>query len=220
MKPVVLLSTTDDGTMKHGASEEILRKNRRVFLESNSCDPEKACLVRLEYDGDDYCRYNEVDKQSGGEGISRESTIVADALLTREKDQTLFLPLADCVGAAIWDEAGTALMVSHLGRHNLEQDGGTKSAQYFLDQTGASAESIHVFLSPAASGEAYPLFSFENKSLHEVAIEQLLGAGVKPENITVDNRDTTADLKLFSHSEFLKDRQEVDGRFILAATMQ
>ncbi|HEY1085636.1 MAG TPA: laccase domain-containing protein [Candidatus Saccharimonadales bacterium] len=216
----ISISTTSDGSMKHGATEAQICANRQGFLQNNSYDPEVACLVRLEYAGDDYCRYREVDEQIGGEGIVKDSTIVADGLVTRVKKQALFLPLADCIGMVIWDQGETAIMVSHLGRHNLEQMGGAQSIKYFLSQTGIGVEDIRIFLSPAASSKAYPLYNLENKGLHEVATRQLLAAGVGRDHISIDDRDTASDQALYSHSEFLKGNREVDGRFMLVAALQ
>ena len=217
---MIAVSTVDDGTMKGAADELTIRDNRRNFLERQHLAPEHACIVRLEYAGDDYCRYHTVGTAHAGEGVTKESTVVADALLTREKGITLFLPLADCVGAVIWDKDCTALVVSHLGRHNLEQDGGARSVEYFASQTGVSLKDIKVYLSPAAGKDSYPIHSLNGKGLQEAAIEQLMSAGIDRANIEVDERDTAKDEQLFSHSEFLKGNRSDDGRFAVFAMLK
>ncbi len=214
---LIKLSMVADGSMK---DDENVLENRARFIASMNADPTKGCLVQLVYEGDDYCRYSVVDSTQAGEGVSTESTIIADALLTREKDVTLFLPLADCVGAVIWDKNHTALMVSHLGRHNLEQEGGKRSVEYFMKQTGILPEDIRIYLTPAAGKDAYPIRSLGGRGLYETAVEQLISAGINKANIKVDARDTTKDKALFSHSEFLKGNQQADGRHAVFAMLK
>lgn len=214
-------STTADGSMKivPGSEASIVDTHRAAFLQSNSIDPEATTLVRLLYEGDDYARYSSAGPESMGDGITRESTIVCDGLVTTEQNHALFLPLADCIGAVIHDTAQNILMVSHLGRHNLEQFGGTKNIEYLIAKYGSKPESITVWLSPAAGKTHYPLFAFENRGLHEVAVEQLLAAGIVKENVTVSPIDVAADTRYFSHSQFLKGNRETDGRFAIVAVL-
>jgi len=79
---------------------------------------------------------------------------------------------------------------------------------------------IEVWLSPAAGRESYPLYDFNNRSLHEVAIQQLLEVGIFDEHIEIDGCDKTTDPALFSHSEFLNGNQPSDGRQTVVAIMK
>lgn len=212
-------SSVLDGTMKHGASGKEIATNRRQFLETIGCDPSQACMVQLSYDSDDFCRYGEVDLANGGEGITRDSPQIADGLLTHTLTQALFLPLADCIGAVLWNEKETALMLTHLGRHNLEQQGAAKSVEYFCATTDTAPGDVRVYLSAAADGQKYPLYRFENRSLRDVTLEQLERVGIKRESIKLDPRDTTTDETLYSHSEFLKGARPSDGRFMIVACL-
>lgn len=214
---LIKLSTVADGSMK---DDENVLENRARFIASMNADPMKGCLVQLVYEGDDYCRYHVVDTVHAGEGVVKESTIVADALLTHEKGMVLFLPLADCVGAVIWDKNHTALMVSHLGRHNLEQEGGKHSVEYFTEQTGVPSRDVQVYLTPAAGKDEYPIHSLNGKGLHEAAVEQLVSAGIDHANIQIDARNTTKDEQLFSHSEFLKGNRQTNGRHAVFAMLK
>ena len=216
---IIKCSSAKDGSMKHGGSEATIRAHRRQFLEKIGCNPNLACLVQLGYEGDDFCRYSEIDQTNGGEGVTLDSRQIADGLLTRTPSQALFLPLADCIGAVLWDKSETALMLNHLGRHNLEQQGAAKSIEYFCTQVGTVPQDMHVYLSAAASGKNYPLYHFNGRSLHDVALEQLKQVGVTPTNITIDSRDTPTDKNLYSHSEFLKGNRSSDGRFMIVACL-
>jgi copper oxidase (laccase) domain-containing protein len=130
------------------------------------------------------------------------------------------LPLADCIGAVLYDPDTSVLMVSHLGRHNVEQGGGSKSVQYLVKNHDVNPKNLKVWLSPAAGKTNYPLHAFDNRGLHEIATEQLITAGIVPENIDTSRIDTTTDTTYFSHSEFLKGHRDTDGRFAVVAVMR
>lgn len=220
----IFVSTTNDGTMRltddmPRDDEKIVIENRRRFLEKHGVQPEQTVRVQLDYQSKDFCRYSTVAQQAGGEGIIRNGRI-ADGVATRQKNLALFLPLADCVGAVLYDPRHEVLMLSHLGRHNLEQNGGQKSVEYMAEQFGTLPQDIEVWCSPAAGRANYPLLAFDNKSLAEVAQDQLIAAGVQSENIELSLIDTTAHSDYFSHSQFLKGNQSIDGRFAVVAMMK
>lgn len=213
MKPVILVSKTTDGNMLEG-------KNRHNFLTSKDINPNNTTCVKLSYEGDDYCRYLEVHEKHMGKGIVDDEFIIADALLTKVPGHALFLPLADCIGAVFFDPSNNVLMLSHLGRHNLEQFGGRKSVEYMIEKHGCDPNLIRIWLSPAAGRDSYPLFAFDNISLKDAALFQLIAAGINPDNVIDDSIDTTKNLNYFSHSEFLKNNRSTDGRFSVVALMR
>ncbi len=213
MKLFIAVSTAKDGNM-------VNQENRKKFLESHDLDMDDMTLVKLKYDSDNYCRYFEVSQNHTNRVMPVDDIVTADALLTKTPDQVLFLPLADCIGAVYFDAIKEILMLSHLGRHNLEQFGGKKSIKFMASEYGCNPSSIKVWLSPAAGGDNYPLFAFDNTSLQDVAVNQLVSAGIKTDNITLSSVDTTSDLNYFSHSEFLKGNRKTDGRFAIFAVMK
>lgn len=192
---------------------------RRAFLERHNIRADDTTLLQVDYDIDDFCRYGTLADSDEGDGITRPATITADALVVTAPDHALFLPLADCIGAVIHDRTKNILMVSHLGRHSLEQFGGTKCIAYLGEQHAVDPNDLTVWLSPAAGGTNYPLRAFENRSMHDVAIEQLVAAGIPADNITPSPVDTTRDPDYFSHSEFLKGNRPSDGRFAIVAIL-
>ncbi|UTX51142.1 polyphenol oxidase family protein [Candidatus Saccharibacteria bacterium TM7i] len=219
----ILVSTVADGSMKstNGDFAEVI-DNRRAFLGKHGLKPEDATLLHVVYEGDDYCRYVETGEADRGDGIIRVPTIDSDALLTRQPGQVLLLPVADCAPLVLFDETMGVLMLSHLGRHSAEQEGGRKSVEYFLAQSGTSPASVKAWLGPAAGKDGYPLWAFDNRGLHEVIVEQLLATGLRRDQIEVSPADTTTDSEYYSHSNFLKGLQgEVgDGRFAVAAVIE
>lgn len=221
MAIVIINSTLLDGSMQsiHGGNLAQANQSRTDFLNKNGIQPEATTLVRLRYEGDNYCRYVTISDTFEGDGIVRESTVVSDALVVTQPKHALFLPLADCIGAVLHDPVKNMLMVSHLGRHNLEQYGGTRSVEFMQEQHNVNPQDVTVWLSPAAGKSSYPLFEFNNRSLHDVAMEQFVRAGIRAENIDISPIDSSQDVNYYSHSQFLKGRRDNDGRFAVVAFM-
>lgn len=216
----IFTSTIADGSMKSpDANFASVLAARTAFLRQHGMRPEDTVLVHLVYEGENYARFVSADRNLRGDGIVSSPSIVADGVATEEKGLAILLPIADCIGVVLHDAVKDTLMVTHLGRHNLEQHAGTKSVKYMVEQFGCEPKNITVWLSPAAGEENYPLFSFENRSMHDVAVEQLLAAGILTENITASDIDVTKDENYYSHSEFLKGNRETDGRFAVVAML-
>lgn len=204
---------------KDKANKDVI-SNRKVFLAKNSIDINQTTRVSTIYDGNDYCRYHEVSEEQKGVGMFDGNVITADALVTRKVNHALFLPIADCVGAAIFDQTKQVLMLSHLGRHAVEQNGGFKSVKFLINNYDCNPNDLSVWLTPAPGVDAYPLFAFDNHSLKDVIFRQLQSAGILLSNIHDNPTDTTKDSDYFSHSEFLKGNQPNDGRFAVVAMMK
>ena len=197
-----------------------MRRNRRAFLGRASIHPEQTTLVAVTYETDDFAKYRVAahhDRSAGME--SAEQVAHADALAVDQPDHALFLPLADCVGAILYDPVRRALMVSHLGRHSVEVRGGTKSVEYLQKTFQSDPGDVLVWLSPAVGSATYPLRAFGGKGLHEVIVQQLTEAGVAAVNIEVSQVNTAQSEHYFSHSEFLKGTQTEPGRFAIVAMM-
>ncbi len=221
-KIIAAVSSIEDGAMKvKGAKNpKTIHQNRQRFLEKNHIQPHQTVLVRMSYETDDFTKYDTVKKASPKSNLEIDDHVPNDALATGQKNVALFLPLADCVGAVLYDPKKEVIMVSHLGRHNVEQYGAKHSVEYMIKTFQSNPKDILVWLSPAAGKESYPLFKFENKSLHEVNKEHLLAAGILPNNIEICSVDTTKSDHYHSHSEFLKGNQEDQhGRFAIVAMM-
>lgn len=217
----IFTSTVTDGSMKSlDANFDTVLPIRAAFLATHDIKPEDTALVHLVYEGDNYTRYTTGNEVLRGDGIIRPSTIIADGIATTQSGLALFLPLADCIGVVLHDPTLDVLMLTHLGRHNLEQFGGTKSVQYMIEQFGCDAKNITAWLSPAAGQASYPLFSFSHQGMHEVALQQLIAAGLPSDAITVSPIDVTQDNNYYSHSEFLKRNRPTDGRFAVVAVMR
>lgn len=215
------LSSKADGNMKFGVADDAEAvKNREAFLKSVGIQTDQTTVVSITYNTNDFTKYRIVtDDEKGKEMQSQGEIEHADALLTLKPHHALFLPLADCVGAVLYDATHGALMVSHLGRHSTEAYGAKKSVQYLQEKASSNPKDLKVWLSPGVGSATYPLRAFEGKSLHEIITQQLLEAGVLPENIENANVNTAESNEYYSHSEFLKGNQTDAGRFAIVAMM-
>jgi copper oxidase (laccase) domain-containing protein len=215
------VSSKADGNMKFGvANDTETVKNREAFLESVGIPIEDTTVVAITYDTDNFAKYRiATDGEKGKEMKHHGDVEHADALVTLAPHHALFLPLADCVGAVLYDAAHGALMVSHLGRHSVEENGARKSVQYLQQVALTDPATLKVWLSPGVGKTSYPLHTFEGKSLHEVITKQLLEAGVLSENIENAGINTAETDEYYSHSEFLKGNETDAGRFAVVAMM-
>lgn len=222
MTVTVAISNVHDGDMKINnlESKNQVLDNRTRFLSKNNVKLSDTTLVRVTYGGADFARYHKVDTTNKGQGMSIDDGIVADGLVTGDLNHALFLPLADCVGAVIYDPVKSLLMVSHLGRHSLEQNGGFKSIEFLVENYHSNPEDLKIWLTPAPSRKSYPVFTMEGKGLKDLALNQLKSAGILSTNIVDNQADTSTDPNYFSHSEFLKGNRNTDGRYAIVAVIK
>lgn len=209
----VAVSSVEDGSMKDGV--ELMTpeavQNRAAFLERLRMPPAQAAVHFADFSTSDFCVYKEVVP-----GLMPG----VDAASTQQPNQPILLPLADCVGAVLYDPVRHVLMVSHLGRHSTEQQGGVKSVEYMTRRYGAKPNDLLVWLSPSPNGTDYPLWAFQNRSFVAVLTEQLQTAGVQPQHIQASTVDTATNPHYFSHSQYLKGQQAVDGRYAIVAMLK
>lgn len=219
---IAAVSSVHNGAMNFRNNDpEIITQNRQLFFDEVGIDPLQATLLQVTYeDTTDFTRYKIIEDDQAGEGaLEPYSDIEADALVVTRPEQAIFLPLADCIGAIIYDSVNRILMVSHLGRHSTEQEGGRKSITYLVQEFDSNPADLLIWLSPAVGKENYPLHALEGKGLHEAVVEQMIAAGVDEDNIEVSPIDTAESDDYYSHSEFKSGNQDQDGRFAIVAMM-
>ncbi len=194
--------------------------NRHSWLSSLGIDDTQTYRVALTFEQNgDYCRYREVSSSDVPSNTFDAGNEAADALITTQKGQALFLPLADCIGAVIFDEEHDVLMMSHLGRHSLEQNGGVRSVEYLTQRYGSDPKKLKIWLSAAISKDTYKIIALHNKGLKEVLYEQFMKAGVDISAIIDNTDDTGSNPNYYSHSEFLKGNKPDNGRHAIVALM-
>ncbi len=148
------------------------------------------------------------------------ATTEADAAVVTRPDHAIFLPLADCAGVIIYDPMNKVLMVSHLGRHSVEQEGARKSLQFLIDEFETDPAEVKIWLSPMVGSDSYPLEAFGGRSLRQVITSQFLQLGVDIRHIEVSEVDTAESDDYYSHSEYKMGERDFDGRFAIVAMMR
>jgi len=222
MSLIVAISEVKDSSMafRQGNITDDILANRLTFLSKNDIILSNTTRIGVTYDGDNYCRYIEINEDQKGKGMQDFDAPTADAIVTRNLNNALFLPLGDCIGAVIFDPSKQIFMMTHLGRHSIEQNGGYKSVRFLVDNYKCDPSELLVWLSPSPGQESYPVYAFNNRSLKDIAFEQLFSAGIIKENITDNPADTAKDSRYFSYSEFLKGNTTINGRYAMVAMMK
>ncbi len=225
---IVATSTVEDGSMydRNDDADPTVLANRERFLTAHSIQVDQTTRLgvnTVERDKvlheTDWCKYVEVTEQDSGRGMHGDKGLPCDALVTRDPNRALALAVADCIGTAIYDPTQSVLMVTHLGRQSLEQDGGKKSVEYLVEKYQSNPADLKVWMTAAAGKEKYPMWAFDNRSMKDVVFEQLAAAGILLANITDNPAETTEDLNYFSYSEWHHGRRENDGDHWIVAMM-
>lgn len=224
----IAISTVADGSML-SRDPKLLDEtvhNREVFLKKQHISMDQTTrlnvqtLRRATVDNEtNWCRYRVVSSADKGSGMRDEDTPIGDAIVTSETHHALILPVADCVAAVVHDPDNDVLLLAHLGRHSLEQRGGVKIIEFLKATFGSKPEHLKVWLTPAPSKEAYPIWALDNKGMKEVTFEQLDAAGIRRENITDNPAETDKDTTYYSYTEFFNGRRSEDGDYCIVAMM-
>lgn len=203
-KVSLAISTITDGNMRSfGEAEfdEVLQNQRKLCAELGA-DARNTARVLTTYDGRaSFCEYYEIDSKSiADHQITKPESelVLADGLVTKSADFALLLPLADCLGVIIYDEAQGILGLLHSGRQNLEEDGAFKFAEYSKEEYGCEPENLRVYFSPHAQN--FEIFALNHAKLAEAATNQLARAGVPVEIIERSDIDTVTDSEFPSNS--------------------
>lgn len=217
----VATSTVADGSMlKRGdCLDADALKNRQDFLETQGMGDGDAYTLLTSYDTDNFCRYYVLEKDTIPHIGGSPRNFLADAIVTTTPGTSIMLLIADCIGTVLYDERQNILMVSHLGRHSLEQQGARKSVGFLTEHFGTQPEDLKVWTTPAPGKAVYPIWALDNKGMKEVFFEQMDEPGVPRENITDNPSDSTKDLNYFSYSEFLKGNRTDDGDYAIVGRL-
>lgn len=220
-KVIAVLSSKEDGNLKFGLGDDkVTLRNRKIFLDRAGIDINHTSLVGITYDTDDFAKYRIATLDDKGVGMLKgDMEKHVDAMVVRDTGHALFLPIADCAGAILYDPKHSTLMMSHIGRHSVEQDGARRSVEYLQEASGSDPDDILVWISPSVGKATYPLIAYNGKSLQEVILEQLQAAGVTSDHIEASAIDTAHDENYYSHSQFLRGNDE-PGRFAIVAQMR
>ena len=216
---VTALSTVADGSMynRQDMTDQSVITNRTKFLAVRDIAMTQTTRLHPTFDKQDFCIYREIDELDQGLGMTDDTGIRADAIITTQPNHALFLPVADCVGASIYDPRRNVLALAHLGRHNLEQGGAHKIIMHLAHRYGSNPSDLQIQLTPAAGKREYKIWALENKGMKEATHEQLASAGILPSNIIDNTIETTNDPDYYSYSQFLLGNRDEDGDHAIVA---
>lgn len=203
-KVEVGISEIGDGNMRFfdGGDEADVIENQVRLGKLLDLSGDRIARVRTIYDDrGSFTDYYEVTDKNLSEYavINPEKHIpVSDGLIANSLDVGILLPLADCLGVVVFDEEHRVVGLLHSGRQNIEQYGPKKFIEYFVKNVGSNPGELKVYFSPHALN--YQIFKFNNKTLSEVAREQLTEAGVELKNVIDYRVDTVENANLPSNS--------------------
>jgi len=221
MKVLVAVSDKSDGDMSITSSDlKSSYKSQFEFLNRYAITVQQTTRINLSYETNNFCRYAIIDEDFKGLGMAPSSNIPTyDGLVVTRPNHALFLLLADCIGAVIFDPENQVMMLSHLGRHSLEQDGFIQSVEFLKTHFKSKPTRLKVWLSPAAGKDMYPIYNLKGKGLKEVIFEQIYKSGVMISNVKDNQSETTTDPNYFSHTMYVNGQQDADGRQVMIAMM-
>lgn len=198
------ISEIVDGKMRFfGEGDEVeIIKNQEKLGRVLGLNGERVARVRTVYDGrEEYVDYQEIVPEDLPKYtvLNPEKQIaVSDGLVTKSFDIGILLPLADCIGAVVFDEEHEVLGLLHAGRQNIEQEGPKRFIEFLVRKFNSEPGKLKMYFSPHAVN--YQIQKLDNKTMPEAAKEQLINAGVLLENIIDPGIDTVSSENFPSNS--------------------
>jgi YfiH family protein len=155
-----------------------------------------------------------------------------DGLVTQTKDLPLIVSVADCLPVTLYDDVNAVLGLVHAGWRGTAQGIVAEAVDLMVKQCGSNASEMIAYLGPSAGvccyevgGEVAEVFSLDQVeqrndrlylNLKKANCDQLLGAGVKEENIEISPFCTICTPQLF-HSH-RRDRNK-SGRMMATVSL-
>jgi YfiH family protein len=229
-------STTSHGNLsyKWGEHEEVLC-NREVFLSEHNLKLENCIALKTQ----DKDVIQVADQSFKGRGMHNfETGVVADALITQEKNLFLFLLTADCLPISFYDPKKEVVGLAHLSWRTTDLKLVQKVIDTFVSDFQSQPGDIMVNIGPGIHKESYvldavaqendekwqPFILKTNDGQSAIDIvgyncQQLIEKGVIPHHITVSQHDTYISQDYFSHYRSVRTR-EPEGRFATVIGMK
>lgn len=226
-----------DGNMSYIYGDEVdVTAARREFLEGLKLKPSDSVIVQLEHG----VVIHEVHGVDVGNLLSKKSQekLMGDGLMTNTAGVVLFMIVADCIGAVIYDPINQAIALIHAGRKGVEQNILAKAVAKMTTSYGSKPDQLLLKTSPAISKESYVFdepdgidlkfwgddvkkaedgkYHMDIKSKFK---KQALELGLDGSNINICLVDTLSDANYFSHRRSMASG-EPEGRFAVVAQLE
>lgn len=230
---LVRVSSIDDGTMldrTRGTHVPDNVANRQKFCQEIGVDYDDVVYQKIVYD--ETQTYDVIREVGVADTRRHTSEVAADALITREKNVALMLPVADCVATVMYDPRQQTVAMLHLGRHSTVANLMRRAIATFT-QNGSRPEDLIVWMSPSAHASHYVMNYFDHANAPEwqnfcqqkadgihidmqgYNAENCRQAGVQSENVHTSPINTVTSPNYFSHSA-----GDTTGRFVVVATLR
>lgn len=211
------ISDINDGKMRFfDGNENEIMGNQAKLGELIGLENTRIARIRTIYGGrDSFTDYREITEENLPEySINNSESVipVTDGLVMKCHGVGMLLPLADCLGAVVFDERQKIFGVLHAGRHNIEQYGPRKYIEFLKENYECKPEDIKIYCSPYAVN--YQIDILQGMTMSEAAMKQFLEAGVLPENVIDDRINTVTDENYPSNSA-----GDIDKRFAIVAKL-
>lgn len=204
-------------SFRYGSVEEV-RANRKKFFDDLGISEEKVVVAQLEHS----TTILDITEANWGKGIANpEESLVCDALVTDKNDVFLFFVVADCLALLIFDPVKQVCALAHAGWKGVNQELPRLVTEHLKSRYGSNPADLQVGFSPSlkAKSACFPELEQKSNEAHNpgwsryitgekgywcvdtttFALDQLLAAGVRRENIEVDPTDTRTSPDFFSH---------------------
>ena len=218
-------------SFKWGEIEEVIR-NRKTFLEKNGFHLEDCVVMQVEH-GEKI-----VIVDSSSKNTLTEFAISADALITKEKNLTLFLLTADCLPITLYDPKNEVIALAHLGWKPTDLKLIVKVIEELKNKFGSDPIELIAHIGPGIHKESYIFKNLTQKNSPEwlpfledipsgeTKIDlvgynraQMLAAGLLEDNIFIDSADTAISDEYYSHYRSVR-MGEKEGRFATVLTLK
>jgi copper oxidase (laccase) domain-containing protein len=220
-------STVVDGSMSFlsGNQSEVVR-NRNSFLRKCGVTQQRSVSILCDH-GETIKDVTGSDAQevtSGAEGVK------AEAVVTQTKNLPLFLLTADCQPMSFFDPVTQTIALAHVSRVTLGKQLPQKVVSHLVEHFGVKPEVLQVYIGPHIHKESYrfslPLLHKDpNLSAHIYerdgyahidltggSIEALTASGVKENNISISDIDTTTSENHFSYFKLKHENKDTTSR--------
>ncbi len=229
------ISTVQDGNMSFRWGEKLqVIEDREKFLKKIGIDVKDTIVMKSEENWTDIMVVGNEDKTRGVYKI--DETRGCGVLITRQKNLCLFLLIADCFPAVVYDAKLGILAMVHLGRQGVDGQLPKLVMKEFISM-GSYPENIRVIVGPGIQKVSYTWTgklpvdankwgefvgkTCKNKWLIDnigFLRSQFIEIGVLEENIKISNVDVRTNSNYFSHARSCASGEK-EGRFAMVAMM-
>lgn len=203
---LAVMSEREDGSMKFHESSSLILKNREIFFERNGIDVKKVITAEIVHG----VKIEVVDSSSPG------FVLKADGLITQDENIFLSVTVADCIPVYLYESEKKIVGVIHCGWRGIVGEIIEKTIEKILS-IGGKSENLKIALGPGINSchfeikenvlgnfGNYPEFIIKREDkifidLKGIIKKQLVGFGIKIENIENNNECTLENDKYFSY---------------------